>query len=384
MKCFLCGGAEWRSLPIPTEGRSVTTSGIIISQELEREQCMSCGLLRKAGGQFLGNSRFYEEQYENYYKRPGVARYDGPRYAAMAAWMKAALGEFVPQTILDIGCGAGWSMAATASIFNQAAIQGVEPSAANADKAKQAGFVVYPTRLGSGQTFAKKYDLIYSNNVLQHVVNPMGFLNDITAHLSPDGYVVFILPDAAEPSNEMLWCDHNFSFRATDLALLSRRTGWRMSGWQPNPADNSLLNKQLVILRREGASEVREITPDNGQTAEEMFERRSSYLLKWRALDRELTRRSAGFDRVFNFGASMWTWLLAGYCPTYWSKVKACLVDGERGLSVDKEVIPTEDVSLTEDDCIVLGVNPVNQAAFADRLRGQAARVITWSDQMAL
>jgi SAM-dependent methyltransferase len=384
MKCFLCGGIEWRFLPIPAEGRSITTSGILTSQALEREQCMSCGLLRKSGERYLGNSRFYEEQYENYYKRPGAARYDGPRYAAMAAWMRASLGDFVPRTILDVGCGAGWSMAATASIFGQATIEGVEPSVANANKARQAGLVVYSTRLGSGQVLPKKYDLIYSNNVLQHVVNPVAFLNDISAHLSSDGYLLLILPDAAEPSNEMLWCDHNFSFRAGDLGLLSKIAGWRMTRWEPNPANDTLLNKQLVIFRKQDACDGREFIPADGYSVAELFDRRVGYLLKWRSLDGKLAERTSGFDRVFNFGASMWTWLLAGYCPTYWSRVRACLVDDEHGFTAGKKVVPIAEVRLTENDCIVLGVNPVNQAAFAENLPSQPAQVVSWSDQIAL
>lgn len=345
---------------------------------------MTCGLLRRSHGRFLGNSRFYEEQYESYYSRPGAAHYDASRYAAMAEWMKSALGDFAPRSILDIGCGAGWSMMATAALYSGASIEGVEPSLANADKARNAGFVVSSTRLGSEQTPPKEYDLIYANNVLQHVVDPVAFLSEIPRYLSPVAQIVFILPDAEEPCCEMLWCDHNFSFRATDLAALAEKTGFELSLWEPNPANDTLLNKQLVVLNRKGRGNGAAATLQNLYSIEELFDRRSQYINRWRSLNEELARSVSGYDRVFNFGGSMWTWHLAGNCPDYWSQVTACIVDGERGQCVGKRVLPTIEISFNNTDCIVLGINPVNQAKFADRLSGAGVRIITWSDLISI
>lgn len=384
MKCFLCGSDSWRQLPVPADARSITTSGIAICESLEREQCMSCGFLQKSGGNFLGNSRFYEEQYENYYGRPGVQRYDSARYTAMAEWMKSALGKFTPRSILDVGCGAGWSMAATAALYADATIEGVEPSVGNADRARRAGFTVHSMRLRSSPALLKHYDLIYSNNVLQHVVDPIEFLSNVSRQLSPKGRVVLILPDAAEPSNEMLWCDHNFSFRATDMARLAQCTDLEITNWQPNPANNTLLNKQLVVLQKCDVAAVKTNLPQDLYLVEELFKRRAEYFMKWRSLDGELVQRIAGLNRVFNFGGSMWTWLLAGYCPSYWNNIEACLVDGERGQCIGKRVIPTSEIPLSDSDGIVLGINPVNQTIFADKLQSRGARVITWSDWIFL
>ena len=80
----------------------------------------------------------------------------------------------------------------------------------------------------------------------------------------------------------------------------------------------------------------------------------------------------------------MWTWLLAGYCPTYWSTVEACLVDGEHGQSIDKKVVPPSEISFGYEDGIVLGVNPSNQASFAKRLHATGAQVVTWSDWISV
>jgi SAM-dependent methyltransferase len=359
----------------------VTTSGIIIAEPLEKEQCMSCGLLQKKDRHFVGHNSFYEEQYQNYYERPGVERFDRRRYVAMAEWMKSALGgRFAPRSILDVGCGAGWSMEATQRIYTTATIAGIEPSIANAQKARSAGFEVLSARFGNGAVLSKPYDLIYSNNVLQHVTDLPGYFHDLAANLATGGCIAMILPDATEASNEMLWCDHNFSFRPKDLVALAGAAGLRVCNWQSNPPDNALLHKQIVVLTKAGASRGQVDFDGSPLSSNALFEQRSSYMSKWQKLDGELTRRTAGHKRVFNFGASMWTWLLAGYCPNYWGSVSVCLVDAGSGRCMDKPVASPADIEFSEGDCIALGVNPANQAGFEKKLGGLGINIVGWAD----
>lgn len=381
MNCVVCASNDWQSLPVPVPGQSVTTSGVIIAEPLEREQCMGCGLLQKKGRRFIGHDPFYEEQYQNYYERPNVERFDRGRYIAMAEWMKSALGDdFVPRSVLDVGCGAGWSMEATQCIYAAATIAGIEPSIANAQKARAAGFEVLSARFGSGATLSKQHDLIYSNNVLQHVTDLPGYFRDLAANLAIDGRVALILPDATDPSNEMLWCDHNFSFQPKDLPALAEPAGLRVFNWQSNPAGNTLLHKQIIVLTKADCARIQVDVPERTLSTAALFEQRSSYMSKWQELDGELARRTAGHNRIFNFGASMWTWLLAGYCPNYWGSVSACLVDGASGRCVDKAVASPSDLEFSAGDCIALGVNPVSQAGFQKKLHGLGVDIVGWAD----
>jgi SAM-dependent methyltransferase len=380
MRCLVCSGNDWRPLPIPVSGQSISTAGIVFRQPLEREQCMTCGLLQKKNQNFVGHSRFYEEQYENYYKRPISEKFDRGRYVAMARWTASALGDgFVPRSVLDVGCGAGWSMQATRDVYSDAAISGIEPSAINAQKAREGGFDVTEARL-SDVPRDRRHDLIYSNNVLQHVTEPAGFFRDLAALLADEGRIVLVLPDASEPSHEMMWCDQNFSFRPKDLAGLAEQAGLHLHAWQPNPKVDALLNKQLVVLGRSSAAH--HVDWPASPAAETLFARRSAYMASWRDLDAELMRRASGHVRLFNFGASMWSWLLAGYCPDYWRSVEACLVDGGGGKCVDKSVLSPADIAFAKGDCIVLGINPVTQQALATRLRERGPAIVSWSDRI--
>jgi SAM-dependent methyltransferase len=381
VNCVVCSNKNWQSLPVPASGQSVTTSGIIIAEPLEREQCMSCGLLQKKDRRFVGNNPFYEEQYQNYYERPNVERFDRDRYVAMAEWMKSALGDdFTPRSILDVGCGAGWSMEATKRIYKTAAIAGVEPSIANGQKARSAGFEVLSTRFGNGAVLSKQYELIYSNNVLQHLTDLPGYFRDLAANLAVGGRIAMIFPDATDASNEMLWCDHNFSFRPKDLLALTEPAGLLVRNWQSNPPNNALLHKQIIVLAKADHSRIQVDFPEYPLSSDTLFEQRSLYMSKWQELDGELARRTAGYNRVFNFGASMWTWLLAGYCPNYWGSVSACLVDGGSGLCMAKPVASPADIEFSKGDCIALGVNPASQTGFEEKLRGLGISIVGWKD----
>lgn len=342
---------------------------------------MTCGMLQKSGRRFLGHSRFYEEQYQNYYERPGVEQYDRGRYVAMAEWMKSALGDdFAPQSVLDVGCGAGWSMRTVKGIYPDAAVAGIEPSAINAAKARLAGFSVTERRLGDATPGDQTYDLIYSVNVFQHVIDPVSFCRDLATHLTERGRIALVLPDASEPSHELMWSDHNFSFRPRDLSGLAKHAGLQVANWEPNPPNNALLHKQIAVLTRADYSRSQVDFGGNPLSSDALFEQRSSYMSRWQELDGELTRRTAGHSRVFNFGASMWTWLLAGYCPNYWGSVSTCLVDGESGRCMDKPVASPADIEFSAGDCIALGINPANQAGFEKKLRGLGIKIVGWAD----
>ena len=81
-----------------------------------------------------------------------------------------------------------------------------------------------------------------------------------------------------------------------------------------------------------------------------------------------------------NFGASFWSMLLAAYCPEYWNKVEACVVDEESGgLFLGKPVIATETISSEAKPLIFLGVNPATQDSLALRLAGYG-QVVRWND----
>lgn len=379
VQCVLCHANDWYPIPDPVSDRSITTAGILLNKPLAKAQCGSCGLLQRTNANFVGNSDYYENRYADYYRRPGADVYDAPRYAAMVEWMCQGLGGFAPKSILDAGCGAGWSMIATQKKFPNCAIDGVEPSKINADRARQAGFNVRLGKIDANSRPQRTYDLVYANNVLQHVLSPIEFLTALRDHVADDGLVVLICPDAARPNSEMLWCDHNYSYTPRHLLQLAEKTGFAVRSWLPDPGHVQLLDKQLIVLAKRGGRSAPMSEPDVPTLmARKLYQERCDYIKGWQQVHRALCEDVHGFSRVFNFGSSSWTWLLAGYCPEYWSRVECCVLDQFGGSCLDKAVKPLSELRSKTGDGLVLGVNPVSQDAFAKRFQAEGWKTIQW------
>jgi hypothetical protein len=274
-------------------------------------------------------------------------------------------------------------MLATQMKFPDSVIEGVEPSKINADRARRAGFKVHLTKIGAGSGPQQTYDLVYANNVLQHVLSPIEFLTALRGYLSDGSLLALICPDASRPSNEMLWCDHNHSFRPDHLLRLAEKTGFQVRSWLPNPDNVTLLDKQLIVLAKGNgglASVGRRNVP--ALTPERLYQERRDYIEAWQQTHRSLCAQTTGFSRIFNFGSSSWTWLLAGYCPDYWCRVDCCVVDQFGGNCLDKLVKPLAEVPMGSGDGLVLGVNPVSQEAYATRFQGEGWNVVRWDNHV--
>lgn len=378
-RCSVCGADEWRAIPDPLPERSITTAGVLLNEPLAKAQCASCGLLQRINADFVGNSDYYEKRYADYFRRAGAKTYDEPRYRATTEWMKAGIGDFRPSSILDVGCGAGWTMRATLERFPDAEIEGIEPSTINTERAREAGFKVSLGKIGDADVPKRAYDLVYANNVLQHVTSPAEFLISLRDYLSDDSLLVLTCPDATRPSCEMLYCDHNHSFRPRDLDALARKTGFRIHAWLPSPGHIAVLDKQLVVLsKRAGAAAGWHDAPP--LSAEQLFAERCRYVERWQAMDGILCGRIGAAPRTFNFGSSSWTWLLAGYCPDYWRRVDCCVVDRFSGYCLDKVVKPLGNIEVDPADRLVLGINPLSQPAFAQRFTEEGRAVVRWDE----
>jgi hypothetical protein len=125
---ILTGKSNWMLLPDPVSGYSLITAGQVIEQPLGKAQCVETGLIRRIVDSSQVSGDYYETGYAGYYDRPGSEHLNLGRYDAISGWMADALEGTKPNTILDIGCGAGVTIEAIAKAFPDASIAGIEPS----------------------------------------------------------------------------------------------------------------------------------------------------------------------------------------------------------------------------------------------------------------
>lgn len=380
--CQVCGSNEWWDLPDPAEGRAVTTAGRIIAESLGKSQCAGCGFVQRTHARFLGHTEYYEEDYAKYYDRPGTTQFHVARYRVLAEWMASVLNPRTPSKILDVGCGQGWAMEAMKTIYPKAFIEGIEPSHSNSQVARNKGFTVYESRAGDRAMPATKYDLVYSNNVIQHVTNACEFIESLKEMVADDGCIVLTCPDGSQPNIEILWGDQNFSFLPVNLSRLCQELGFPTIHWFASPTSPSVPPAQMVFLAKHarlqpGRSGQAVPTP----SVKDVYQSKCDYLNAFKKIDEYICSHTESCARVFNLGASYWSSILAAYCPRYWLSVSGCIVDAMDGMEqrfLDKQVLLSSTLVPTDNDAIVFGTSPVTHKGLTERFSSAWKNVISW------
>lgn len=372
--CAACGARSW--LPLPDVGeRSVTTSGDVIDEPLGKSQCGACGLGQRTRAEFLAVSDYYKKGYR-FYERPGAARFDAERYAVMARWIADAVASR-PERVMDVGCGRGWMIEALCSIYPHARFSGIEPSESDSEDARRRGLDVVTGRVASVGPCDGEYDLVYATNVLEHTASPVDFLVGLKRLTARSGEIVITCPDATHPNQELMFSDQNFSLLPAHLRSLAAQAGLEVSRSRAAPGYVGLRDKQLAVLRHaNGTSRVRPSVTEAAR--DRLYTARVEYLHSWEACALMLERETARARRVYNFGASTWSFLLAGYCREYWTSVTACITDGGTGSFLGK---PVRDATITLEpgDVVVLGTDPEVQSTLASRFAESAAKLVVWN-----
>lgn len=382
--CQVCGSDNWRDLPNPTPSKSVTTAGRILEEALGKAQCSKCGFVQRIHAQFLGYTDYYQQDYANYYNRPGTNQFHAQRYRVLVEWMASVLQPLTPLKILDVGCGQGWSMDAMKNIYSGAVIEGVEPSRYNSKVAIENGFKVYEGILGEVSLPLKSYDLVYCNNVIQHVTNAREFVISLKNAVSNTGVIIVTCPDGTVPNIEILWSDQNFSFLPIHLMRLFQEIGFEVISWFPSPPSPSVPPAQMFFLSENPKHAIdREGMHVPVPNIKEIYNLKSKYLGSFTEIDKYICAQTEKFGQVLNFGASYWSSVLATYCPNYWGKVSACLVDDVDSIGrgfLDKQVIQLNSISEFDDCAIVLGTGPATHKALRERLSASFKSIISWDN----
>lgn len=376
--CAVCASSDWAPLPTPGEA-SLTTAGFLVPDLLGKGQCRRCGNVQKVFTPRLADTDFYEKHY-TYYDRVGAATLDTKRYRALADWVSAAVGNSQPARILDIGCGQGATLTFLKEHFPQAELVGLEPSTDAVEAAHANGLDVHLGRLDQFADDIGTFDLVFSNNVLQHTLDPVDFFERQKRFLNPGGHLVISCPDGSNPNIELLMADQNFSMRPRHLQGICAQAGLEVVRTLPCPG-GPLNNEQLAVLRV-GENVAPPPLPDS-KTIDTEFQAMAEYLETWAALDDRLCAETADARYVYNFGGGLWSYALASYCPKYWARVKVCLVDKFSGRCMDKTVEPFEEADVTPDDVLVLGTNPYVQNFLIDRFTKNDLKAVGFASIIA-
>lgn len=129
---------------------------------------------------------------------PNPYRYDG-NHDLDPLEVSGIVARLVPEgaRVLDVGCGTG-ALSVLLRDVRQAAVVGVEPDAARADRARERGIEVVTGVLSASlQQALGVFDVAIYADVLEHLVDPLAELVKVRPFLKTGGVVVISVPNVA-------------------------------------------------------------------------------------------------------------------------------------------------------------------------------------------
>lgn len=139
------------------------------------------------------------------------------------------------KTVADVGCAGGSFLDHVTGLAAQAVA--IEPCSIYHESLKRRGYQVFPYATNAHKDYTGRIDLAVSSQVIEHVRNPLAFLEEIRPLLAPGGQLIVSTPNRDDILMELLPDDfraffyrvvHRWYFDATSLAELARRAGFEV------------------------------------------------------------------------------------------------------------------------------------------------------------
>lgn len=143
-------------------------------------------------GYYVGDSRSGYDK--SYFERIDIRYNDGNSWPYKLLARAARLGKREgPGSLLDVGCGGGLFAACAKRAGWD--VRGLDPNPAAAEVASRYGVPVRTATIEESGFDANMFDIIYSNDVVEHVVNPIKAFEEIGRLLVPSGVLILSTPN---------------------------------------------------------------------------------------------------------------------------------------------------------------------------------------------
>ena len=186
-------------------------------------------------------SYFYDPfpvlDYKDYESELGVRHYVevGAGIESIASYLLPALEESSGGSLLDVGCGFGFSLDLARRLRGWDT-WGVEPGLQADLGATHLGLSIERCMLkDSKQLKGRSFDIIFSSEVLEHLDNPFDFVQSLKERLSPGGILVLTTPNAEAVRVEIPYHElipilspggHMILFTEGSLRMVLRKQGF--------------------------------------------------------------------------------------------------------------------------------------------------------------
>jgi 2-polyprenyl-3-methyl-5-hydroxy-6-metoxy-1,4-benzoquinol methylase len=226
--CNLCGSREHTVLATRDRWLNPLTNVI----------CTQCGLIRvdpmPTGAEL---DRYYTDHYRLHYQStPEPTPKSIDRGAKGAHKRLSFLSKLIRPggRVLDVGAGGGEFLAEAKRLGFE--VEGVEPSVGFARYAERTyGVTIHMAPLDKIDFGGRKFDLVHSYHVFEHLRDPLASMKLVHSLLVPGGYFYVAEPDMAERRTPtgIFHFAHVHGFTYETLRMMAEKAGFE---WMPQPA----------------------------------------------------------------------------------------------------------------------------------------------------
>lgn len=254
--CPICGSAE-----VGLRFNGFTNRNPADGKRWPVFECRSCqhGFINpQPGAEVL--SEYYDACYPAYTAKHGAEDRDDS--ATIARAKSAREFRHIPlpagKRVLDFGCGGGFFL----NICRQlgAEVQGIEPSPHGAESARRQGIPVFEGTLDQflQQHGDRRFDVITSNHVIEHVPDPIKSLAGLKSLLAPGGTMTIAVPNARSIFANALGAEwhntdlpfHLHQFSADSLRVAAEKAGIETVEITTTSLPSATAGSLQMLLRR--------------------------------------------------------------------------------------------------------------------------------------
>ena len=226
LKCPICL-SESNEKIYKKLSKGVTSDSNFIESAISNVICQDCGNVFNESGSRKKTGDFYSDDYKlmNQSSNAETKFFSSNENVFHSKLRINALMENVELpdigNILDIGCGKGNFLSEFSKQFPKWKLHGLElnRNALNYARAKLPNIVFYEKSL-EDEDVGKKFDLIVSLNVLEHLENQRLFLHQISKNLTDDGLLFLDIPNFKLYPADLFVYDHLVHFTKDTLQNL--------------------------------------------------------------------------------------------------------------------------------------------------------------------
>ncbi len=234
--CEICGANDWHVIydgPIRDGSYGSLRTGATVAR------CGTCGVDRLVE-KHCPDEEFYEG---DAYRRRLRQRLTTSAYFPTAdksqefVFQVLGYGTLRNKVVADVGCAGGSFLDHVAGVAGQ--MLAIEPSSIYHESLRQRGYSVYSYTSEAGAEFAGAVDLAIAQQVIEHVRNPLQFLQEIRGLLSPGGKLLITTPNRRDILMDLLPDDfppffyrtvHRWYFDTASLSECAERAGFQVDG----------------------------------------------------------------------------------------------------------------------------------------------------------